>query len=246
MRIAKWLRQICIIRATVLCVLGILVLALAIGIQTYASVVRWSESKINAWAAKLTIDLSEERTLFTTFLPVVFRSHSARFTLRAPLRGDLAKYRGENKFLPREVTERSLAGKSFEMSWQLLRAGDVLAEGTVCASDLKAWARGDHVYYQRAWGLSPLEPGTQYSLVATIEQPNEAVNEFGPTLLVRTWGSLKGYPIAGCRLSDTALMALIGVALFAAALRTQRSSVKIRRRQTSSCSKAEPLTNRST
>ncbi len=224
------------VRPIVLGTAGVAVLAVAIGIQGRSSWLRWCENRIDAWRADVALDLSEKNTCSRTFVPIIARTHHIRFTLRAPLRGDFIKYRGKNKFIPPDVTERSLYRKDFKISWQLVKGEHVLSKGTVCASDLKAWAFKDHVRYQHAVGLPILQPETEYSLVAKVEKANEAANELNPTLLVRTWGSLKGRAVAGWKPSDTVLVSLIGGALIVTAFLKHGFDTRRHSRQVSNVS----------
>ncbi len=199
------------LRPRVLGTIGFGILALAVGIQAYALWVRWTEDKIGDWAVEIPLDFSKQNTYSKTFVPIVSRSHSVRLSLRAPLSGELANYDGKEEFLPADVTEKSLVGKSFKISWQIVNEQSLLEEGIASAADLKAWAMIDHIYYQYAWKLDRLDPTIEYSLAVKVEHANEVVNEYNPILTVRTWGSLKGHATAGWRISDSALLSFIGV-----------------------------------
>ncbi len=197
---------------------GSILLVVTLAVQMRVSYVRWLElGRRGNWRAELPIDFRSAGVHRRTFRPVVSRTHSVWLTLRAPLQGDLVGYRGKDEFLAAEVARRSLAGKEFALSWQILSEDNVLAKGTVCSSDLKAWAMRDHVHYQCVWGLPVLETGEQYTFVAQVEQANPAVNESSPTLLVRTWGSLKGYGLRAWRPWHTVFFSIVGIALLTVA-----------------------------
>lgn len=226
------LRKMCIVRTKVLWILGVMVLALSIGLQSYVSLLRWSASRINAWNATVDVDLSKQEIHTTKFMPIVSREHSIRFTMRAPLRGYFAKYQGKNESLPPEEMKKSLNGENFRVSWQLLDAGKSVTEGVVSIDNLKAWVLKDHIYYSRAWGVPILSHKTEYTLVARVEQAALSLNEFGPKLMVWTWSTKKGHLMAGWRLSDTIRMVLIGVGLLTVAVSKHLFGIKRSRRET--------------
>lgn len=187
--------------------------------QAHVSYVRWLElTRRDNWHTELRVDFGSRRSWQTSFRPIVSRAHAVWLTLRAPLQGDLAAYRGKEKSVVPAVAKRWLAGKEFSLSWQILSEGQVLATGAASSADLQAWARRDHVRFQRAWSLPILEAAKPYTFVAQVEQANPAVNELSPTLLVRTWGSLKGYGLLGAwRLWHTLFFGAIGIALLVVA-----------------------------
>ena len=161
----------------------------------------------------LDIDLSKQQTYSKTFVPIINRNHSVWSTLKAPLDGDLAKFRGKEEFISPEITKESLNGMNFIISWQLAREGNILAEGNISDSDLKAWAMRDHLHYQSVTSLKQLNPKEEYLFSAKIETPNKSVTKFNPSLFVRTWGSMKGYLFAGWSFLDTFAIAFIGIVL---------------------------------
>jgi hypothetical protein len=109
----------------------------------------------------------------------------------------MAEYSAKGHALSESLTQRSLVGKEFGLSWRIAGQGQRVAEGSIDASDLKAWAEGDHARYQYAFGLPQLEAGQEYTLTAQVKQANPAVNGLSPILEVHTWGTLKGRALAG-------------------------------------------------
>jgi len=186
-------------RPVVLAVAGLALLVLSLLAQAHTSYIRWLElSRRGGWRTQLALDFSSAGSWQTTFRSIVSRTHTVRFTLRAPLQDDLAEYNGKDEFLPPAVVQRSLTGREFALSWQIVDQGDIVANGSIRSSDLRAWAMKDHAYYQYGVGLPRLEAGQEYTLAARVEQANAAVNGLSPVLYVHTWGSLMGRALAGC------------------------------------------------
>jgi len=196
-------------------VAGLALLILSLLAQSHASYVRWLElSRRGNWRTELSVDFSREGSWQMNFRPIVSRTHTVRFTLRAPLQDDLAEYNGKDQFLSAAATQRSLVGKEFALSWQIVSGEEVVAEGKIRSSDLNAWAMKDHARYQYAFGLPQLKAGQEYTFTAQVEQANQAVNRLSPTLQVHTWGSLKGRTLAVCwRLWHTLLFSGVGIVL---------------------------------
>jgi hypothetical protein len=199
---------------------GLSIAIIALGIQLGTSHVRRLESRRNNWEARLSVDFEKPATFRTSFAPIVSRTHSVRFTLNAPLQGELERYRGKEAELPAELVRASLSEKKFTLFWQVASMGEIQGEGTIQTSDLGGWAMQDHAHYQYACGLPELSVEKAYTFVARIEQADPAVNALDPVLLVRTWGSLKGHSLSGVwRAWHSVVFSLLGLLLFLGAYR---------------------------
>lgn len=202
-------------RPSVPAAIGLALVFLSVLIQGYVSYVRWLELTRRAnWSTELAVDFRREGSSRTKFRPIVSRDHGVRFSLRTPLEGDLADYNGKDVFLPPAAAQRSLAGKEFTLSWQIVSQANVVAKGIIHCSDLSAWAMRDHAYYQYAFALPGLAAGREYMLAARVEQASLAVNELSPVLQVHAYGTLKGRTLAGSwRLWHTFLFCGVGTVL---------------------------------
>jgi len=184
-------------RPSVLAASGLTLVMLSLLAQAHASYILWLELDRRAnWSTKLAVDFSREGSWRTSFWPIVSRDHGVRFSLRAPLEGDLADYSGKEEPLPAAVMQRSLTGKEFTLSWQVLRQKHVVAQGRIRPSDLTGWALKDRVRYQRFIYSLLLKAGQEYTFMAQVEQANPAVNELSPVLQVYAHASLKGRVLA--------------------------------------------------
>jgi hypothetical protein len=206
-------------RPVVPAVAGLTLLILSLLAQSHISYVRWLElGRRGNWRTELAVDFRNAGSWQTDFRPIVSRTHTVRFTLRAPLQDDLAEYNGEDEFLPAAATQRSLVGKEFALSWRIASRQEVVAQGEIRSADLDAWAMRDHAHYQYAFGIPQLKAGQEYTFAARVEQANPAVNGLFPVLQVHTWGSLKGHALAvRWRLWHTLLFCGVGIALLLAA-----------------------------
>jgi hypothetical protein len=197
---------------------GLAILVITLTAQSWTSYIRWLElSKRGRWQAELPVDFSVQGTYRRSFTPIVSRGHTMRFTLCAPLVGNLAEYSGKDEFLPTEASQKFLTGREFSVLWRVTGEGKVVAEGTIGPSDLRAWAMRDHALYQHAVGLSELQAGKEYLLTAQVDRANAAVSGLNPTLRVHTWGSLKGHRLNILRPGHTLLFCLVGMVLLAVA-----------------------------
>jgi len=214
-------------------VAGLALLVLSLLAQLYVSYVRWLElSRRGNWRTELSVDFSREGSWQTSFRPIVSRTHTVRFTLRAPLQDDLAEYDGKDQSLPAAATQRSLAGKEFALSWQIGSRERMVAEGKIRSSDLSAWAMRDHAHYQYAFGLPPLEAGREYTLGARVEQTNSPVNGLFPILEVHTGGSFKARFLPNFwRPWHTLVFCGVGIALLLMAYVRQAHNRKLARQQ---------------
>jgi hypothetical protein len=180
-------------RPVVPAVIGLALLILSLLAQSYSSYILWLElDRRDNWHTELGIDFSSASSWRTDFRPVVSRTHAVKFTLRAPLQDDLAEHKGKDQLLSAAATQRSLTGKEFALSWQIVTREEVVAEGVIRPSILNAWAMKDHAYYQYTCGVPQLKARREYTFAARVEQANPAVNGLSPVLQVHTWGSLKG------------------------------------------------------
>jgi hypothetical protein len=134
--------------------------------------------------------------------------------LRAPLQDDLAEYNGKDQFLPAVATQRSLVGKEFGLSWQIVGQANGVAQGKIHSSDLNAWAMRDHAHYQYVFELPQLQAGREYTFAAQVEQANPAINGLVPTLQVHAGSSFKGRLLPNFwRLWHTFLFCGVGIFL---------------------------------
>jgi hypothetical protein len=201
-------------RPVVPAVAGLALLILSLLAQVHVSYVQWLELGRRAnWRMELAVDFSSAGSRQTNFRPIVSRMHTVRFTLRAPLQDGLAEYNGKDQFLSAAATQRSLAGKEFALSWQIVSQANVVAEGKIRSSDLKAWAMKDHAYYQYTFGIPQLKAGREYTLAAKVEQANPAVSGLSPVLQVHTGGSLKGRALAVIWRPWHTFLSCVGIAL---------------------------------
>ena len=216
------------VRSKVLYILAGMVITLAIGLQGYASWVRWQVARIkaNAVACRVPIDFGETSTQENTFVPFCSRQYKAYLTLRMPLPEGWLKHLRSREFEPLDSIQQALQKNSFRITWRLLRKEEVIASQTVTKDDLSERVYTTYVNYIFATRPVSLKAGTSYRLVLAVEQASQPLNEFEPGLIVRTEATLKGQPIAGWRITDAASMASIGVALLLMAVWKRRLEMK--------------------
>ena len=216
------------VRSKVLYILAGMVITLAIGLQGYASWTRWQVARIkgNAVACRVPIDFGETSTQENTFVPFCSRQYKAYLILRMPLPEGWLKHLRSREFEPLDSIQQALQTNSFRITWRLLRKQEVIASETVTKDDLRERVYTNYISYLFATRAVSLKAGATYTLALAVEQAAQPLNEFEPALIVRTEATLKGQAIAGWLITDTGLMASIGVALLLMAAWKRRFEIK--------------------
>ncbi|MBN1509671.1 MAG: hypothetical protein JW955_22680 [Sedimentisphaerales bacterium] len=220
------------LRASTLWVPGVLVVVLSVLIQARAArlhkYVRFVAA--NAVACELPVDLSIPTSQETTLVPAVRR----RFTVHLVLRTADPNHADQDPSLadpfPENAVGEALKAGTFEVVWRLSEGENERFAGSVTEKDLAVKFHGADIRYVFGDWQVPLKAGRSYKLVVEVVGPFAALNDFAPTLAIRTSASLKGHLLAGWRLRDTALLLVLGSSLIFLGLSKRYSDRKKRRR----------------
>lgn len=223
---ARKTNKIRTLRASMLWLPGILIIT--IGILIHARVAwlfRYNDyvSK-HAIACQLDVDLSKEGIKETAFVPMLTREFSFGFNLHTPIPDNNDQHPAAQDVFSSNPIEKAIKVETFELSWQLRKEGHTIVSGIISEKDLNHRVQTLDIRYIFAKQNVPLKKGQNYTLVAEITKPSQALAVFSPELLIRTWASLKGYLLVGWKIRDTLLCLALGSVLIVAGLLKQYAS----------------------
>ncbi len=218
------------LRSSTLWVPGVLAVVLGTLIHTHVAALQSQARRVaeNAVACSLLIDLNGRTTQEAAFVPAVSRRFVLSLVLRTTPAGNADQSLPADDF-PANAIAKSLEAATFTVAWQLRSEGQSDIEGVFSEKDLHTRIRADEIRYVFGDRELPLKAGRSYTLVTSVAGSAPELNDFAPTLVLRTSSPLKGHPLARWRLKDTGLLLFLGGSLIALGLSKRYSDRKRRR-----------------
>jgi hypothetical protein len=208
-----------ILRGEPLWISGILVLIIATAIQGYVSVRHRYRTYVreNANACILPVDFEQAEVIQEThFIPMVTRDYSLRLVLSRELDVDLFRYWQQHQEYPPDNIRESIDSKEFALSWHVYRNEQSIANGRITPAHINEVVGFGYRRVDRYFdgGSVRLKGKASHRLVVSVNRPYPELNKFRAEIWIRTWpGTGKGEWLAGWRIRDTVLMALLGAGL---------------------------------
>lgn len=169
-------------RTKFLCLLGVLIIAVAIALHAYTSWFMWSYKRINWTPVKESIDLTADHTLEKSFVPNFSAKYHVSFGLYTNQQIDETR-----SFFKKEP---------FQIAYRILQDSRELAAGVISNENMDTIGHGLGWYSIGAKNPKiSLKSGSQYEFIAQVKKGSSVLNKLGPTIGLQTSYSLKGHYI---------------------------------------------------